>query len=1050
MAKRSDFAQKLLDDLRLRKERMTTSQRSGQSNQLPIDAYAYSKQTYRGSRDMKTNENIVSRAGNMHNRSTGSNRSASIEVSNHIVPYGRGQSSQQTADLSVALAFALENGGKLRRTNSSRTNSILGFLHQIGTGTMNFGKKERRTNLERQLPSTSNLPSLSHVQIKEISKGAQKLNQILRACSNGLNIDRYSIEIGKELLQGATDLEESLRMLVNLQEASEYMITPQKKNRITLLENDDDDDSDDDDNTVNIADQKLLVRPSFSFDKLSRHSQSLQEVGKAGVKQKLIALTYSTEGRNSNHEKQDVDTSKLVSHKRSTSYSHDVKSLAAFSEQKNHSDSSQSKPEKGRIPNVIAKLMGLDNLPDDVGSKCTTQNDSSSRQKTEGKAFKQTTNGSSKLTEVKTKQIEHFATQEKQKVIEASNILVNQNKELVSQAGKNFIIPSDSLEMVIHSAKPIQKDLDGIKAVKGPETGTTGIDKQANNAGRMSQKREIRKDIQVKGRKREKKNYREQKEKESNGSIPQIEKRYANKHVLSNQTKPQNHLEIQQPYMLWNSDLHEEKHHREDRAQQSAKKMLQVRPQRGKETIPKSLSKPVNDVIDQQKKQTYMNQATINVSSTEFVDVMKSERFLNGHFDDPIKEGATDLNVSVKQMSNRSSDQIFSPRGIMEKHVHVLATKKAKDTKIQKIDVPRKIDEKVTEKNKIAVTEKNKIAHQLTSPTKHQNFILQEEKQRRHDKLSVSKGAEQDRTSRFKEAEKHIIGCNKSAAIVKPPNVTQQPQKEADHPPLLYSPAGDEFQSLAKSVTPVSNDSSQKKKLMATNDKQDQATHFDAHEELKSSKTVADTMKGSHEDNTTILYRSYRSQQEDHQNITKIEIQEPLTASENSLKWTLLASQPFLNTAEALFKLNIPFTILQGSDYDRRDEGSKLVLECGYEVMRRKGIRQELAIHPSLKISVSATKIRSLDDLVKRLHKDMEKMKFYGRNGSSNIDAEDYLPKMLESDVSNKDPDMNCMWDLGWNDNMFAFLEKFDVIRDVEKQLLNGLLDEITGDLLHI
>lgn len=60
MAKRSDFAQKLLDDLRVRKERMAAtashSQNSNQSYHLPIDAYGYTKQTYRGSTNTRANE----------------------------------------------------------------------------------------------------------------------------------------------------------------------------------------------------------------------------------------------------------------------------------------------------------------------------------------------------------------------------------------------------------------------------------------------------------------------------------------------------------------------------------------------------------------------------------------------------------------------------------------------------------------------------------------------------------------------------------------------------------------------------------------------------------------------------------------------------------------------------------------------------------------------------------------------------------------------------------------------------------------------------------
>jgi hypothetical protein len=57
---------------------------------------------------------------------------------------------------------------------------------------------------------------------------------------------------------------------------------------------------------------------------------------------------------------------------------------------------------------------------------------------------------------------------------------------------------------------------------------------------------------------------------------------------------------------------------------------------------------------------------------------------------------------------------------------------------------------------------------------------------------------------------------------------------------------------------------------------------------------------------------------------------------------------------------------------------------------------------------------------------------------------------MLECDVYNWDIDVNCMWDCGWDKMMFAFLEKDDVIRDVEKFVLDGLLDEVAKDLLPV
>lgn len=187
---------------------------------------------------------------------------------------------------------------------------------------------------------------------------------------------------------------------------------------------------------------------------------------------------------------------------------------------------------------------------------------------------------------------------------------------------------------------------------------------------------------------------------------------------------------------------------------------------------------------------------------------------------------------------------------------------------------------------------------------------------------------------------------------------------------------------------------------------------------------------------------SYTPQLEN-QKVYGLETLEPLTESENHLKQILIKSQLFLNTAEALFKLNIPLDILHAGDRDCHDEQRKLILDCGYEVMKRKGKRQELSVHPFMRISITSFKVRSLYDLIKQLQKDIGKLKH-----KAECTVEDYLPKMLEIDVYNRDLDVNCMWDFGWHEMTFTLLEKDDVIRDVERHVLNALLDEVTRDLL--
>lgn len=164
----------------------------------------------------------------------------------------------------------------------------------------------------------------------------------------------------------------------------------------------------------------------------------------------------------------------------------------------------------------------------------------------------------------------------------------------------------------------------------------------------------------------------------------------------------------------------------------------------------------------------------------------------------------------------------------------------------------------------------------------------------------------------------------------------------------------------------------------------------------------------------------------------------------------MIKSQIFLNTAEALFKLDIPFDILLVTEYSSQDEESNLVLDCGFEIMKRKGRRQELTVHPHLNISTISMKVTSLDDLVKQIYKDLGKLKFNDVNGCDGYKEAKHLRKMLTRDIQNRDADVNGMWDLGWHEMMFAILEKDELVRDVEKYLLNGVIDEIMKDLLDL
>ncbi|WJX09850.1 hypothetical protein P8452_00641 [Trifolium repens] len=830
MAKRSDFAQKLLDDLRLRKERMaatTTTSHSHNSNQsrhLPIDAYAYTKQTYR-------NGEMV----NMYSRKQRSVKSEGNSSNQIIIPYGK-------------KAFEHDNRGKLRRADLSFTNSILGFLQQIQRG-----KMDRGSNLERQLASTSQSQTLSLVQINEISKGAHKLNHILRACfSNGVNMDTYSFNFAKELLQGAIDLEQSLRMLVDLQKSSTSQA--QNKNRITLLEEKEEEEED------RRMEKMQLAHPTFSFD---------------NKMQRPITITNSKEARKI----KDFQQKRISTN---TSRAADI---------------SNQTVDKGRIPNVIAKLMGLENHPE---KDSDNSNIASSKHSAKG----------SSSTTLKSKQID--------------NLIKNQKVAVGSFKNQKATYYSES-------------EVAGIKALKGfDEASIINSSSRQNYVEVMMGRKQDHphnSGALIKGR-------------STNGNdvgqnlnkMHERRSQVTNKHMqMNNENKSRDHLVVQKSILSTGGG--------------------------GSEMTPKNSPKQSTNNVQKKKKKSSINQPTPSKKSSDDHDLVAS-------------------NEKVKEIINRKKKS--SPRYPEFERANGRQTLK---------------DHKLATSNKI----KPEKIEQIFSRSR------QEACDRASGKFNVLNGADQKRFSMFVEQE------------LLPPTTLYNSGGGG----VLQEPANDlKYQAVQRIAINL----------------QDQAVPEAPHEGFKTSEVAYHKSKtnGVLEDRMVVKLQD--------QNIS---IQQPLTESENSLKWILVMSQLFVNTAEALFRLNIPFGILQGGRQDSQDQNSKLILDCGYEVMKRKGIRQELKVHTCSKISsITSTfnLIRSLDDLVRKLNEDMEKLKFYGRKKSSQVDVEDYLPKMLEHDVYDKCPDIDCMWDLGWNDETFAFIEKYDVIRDTEKHILSVLLDEITKD----
>lgn len=184
------------------------------------------------------------------------------------------------------------------------------------------------------------------------------------------------------------------------------------------------------------------------------------------------------------------------------------------------------------------------------------------------------------------------------------------------------------------------------------------------------------------------------------------------------------------------------------------------------------------------------------------------------------------------------------------------------------------------------------------------------------------------------------------------------------------------------------------------------------------------------------------------QEIRRTQIPETLTESENRLKQVLLGSQLFIDTAETFFNLNIPSQTILSHEHVLTKDDIGLILDCGYEIAKRKGRLQELAVHPVMKTPAGFLKVATLDDLIKQLSGCFERLTSHGRNGNPSCEAEEYVPRMFEADMDARDPETNCMWDFGWNRVAFAFVERDEVVRNVEKMVIGGLIDEIARDLV--
>ncbi|KAI3943118.1 hypothetical protein MKW92_019461 [Papaver armeniacum] len=949
------------------------------------DIYRKFKQASQGSKETNPYGSIGSTSHYVNGwYGNGQDSSFSIkESSKQIMPIGGGRvgCSENIADLSTALAFVLKNNGKHKRMGSSE-NSSTTFLHHIGK--VDLVEVDKRSGL----PSSGRFPTHSLLHIQEISNGAEKLNQILTGCYDGLN---------------------SL-MLVNLQGVSENMVIPQRKQRTIRLVEVEEDPSH---TTETVGKQVKSERPKLSFNKLSRNSAEdvLQATKSNLIKQKHSAKQAPT------------TSSETVSHRRSASCGEITNTITTLTNPNKHS-CSDSQLKRGRLSSVVAKLMGLEEFPTPIESKAGGLYDTAIKQES-SVAY----NSMKSLHETSKKTIPETMHNDKLCLrTDEPKVLPTNNLE-TQFADRSLVRQNETSERVVHKEKSHPNETKNAETLAREQEKKTRQNKrnmkeQKNTRNGDTQEKVFEDELHMP------RLIRKQPEpvfiKQEKAATLHKERTNANDKLLTStkQENPQQDIPRQPRYKLRKSESKNSK-------LQAAKEQMTVKrkphPKNPEETeiMQKvNASRSIHDTLDLQQKLINKNPATVRKNPDKPDDAIK-----RSIHEDLISQ----QNIIILQPKLRKpAKENFNHR--------VIPTDRDTDEEISKVEITAPVSIKLMQ-NKVEGTELLKIVpprilnkelgsespdRQVMSP-KQPASVLEEPEKRRHER-NVAQASIM--LTREEEEEANIRSPISTEVTHTIPRVT----------PSLSSSTAEEYQMLNEMQT-INATAKIQKTTEVSKPLQASVVLLSKDQPFKSTHSSIQ-IKALQE--SSIIEVAKPLQQER----PKSEILGSPPANEDHLKQILLRSRVFLNAAVALFRFQFPVGTLHCSTNKCQDEDSKLLLDSGYETMRRKGKIQELNCNPCIGISVGSKKVRCLDSLVKELNEALETYKY-----SANEHIEDeasHLHYLLQKDIENKNPVVNCMWDFGWSDIMFSCIEKEEVVRDVEKYVLNRLIDEITKDFIHL
>ncbi|KAJ0963305.1 hypothetical protein J5N97_028427 [Dioscorea zingiberensis] len=1049
MAKRSDLAQKLLDDIRLRKEKMGITQSSQQSARAPADkANRNSQRTFQGSGESVTNK-LISRnmldtdATNMW-LGTRQYKAPSHEgMSQDIIRFGS-RRVEHNIDVSMALALALSKTGKLQNIE----------LLIMNYGSPNMGEMNGRYMSDMTRIHTDGFPFLSNLQLGEVSEGVEKLNKILNDHSKGLRYSRDSIDVGRELLKGAMDLEESLKMLVTLQEASDYMVGSNGR-QIRLLKGKEDESSSD-----QVHKKMQLSRPRFSFDVSSKY---LCELGKedeeTNIETKSLVPSYSEQSKISKSSSQKSSASFSMQltnhHTRSLSYGAGTKADVQLSNtgKKYHSEetfsnlnststwksnnklSSKGGPpsEKVRIPNVVAKLMGLEELPlqpkkdvDTDVKKIKIHAKGNQKQKINKRVLDKDVEADDRREVYKMTYLENsvYKSESGIKVIPGERGIMSTNTE------KNFHSVTGSSEkanmrILNHTETKTPASNHSLKShskiTKRMDTNDMNNDKETKAAkkkeGNMEENIEMGKQ-----------KFKERFKKPVHGVEQGLQSTSMPPYNLHREEVIKHEQAQKKKSSMRNNVLRQQSEDQKSKAKNAVDGS-------GKDTKHDAKSKPHYEAEKQsdlklKNLEKYPDETSTKKFSGSLV-VVASYRGSSKANNTGQKENLNRIDQERARMLKRTST--YHEEGIKISNGDLDRKSSKTDTRtdqentqlpLQTAEIQISVHIPSTQKPDVSqvVGKGNaiEIPHANNQQIKQQSSVLQEQEQRCKEKNNKATG------------EKFIVQPGKQENQLKQ-NVTCTT--------LSCAPLADDCgKSRVTNHGATAENNSHGPTIRTTLQQLPDIPEKDDNEEPSFSLTEKDH-KGPTDSKH---YTDFEQKQELSENIKD----ESLTEKEGPFKKMLVNNQHFLNTAQALFKLEIPIGILHASGNTCPAEDSKCSLDCVYEIMRRKNRREESTF--AMRLSIAPIRERSLDDLIQELNGDLESLKFPSKKEGDDYDTAEILHKVLEKDLQNSNPDINCMWDLGWTRNLFTDVEKEEVVRDVEKHILNMLINEFALDILNL